>query len=144
MDARRGRAHQAIAYSSDHTYCMHNPNGAECAALYYSRLESAAFFQAAQTASERRAGADAHAPARCQVTQIDHMAAEPTHGPHHPCSSSSWLGARGPLLASGRSSTAEVFTEVAGVYCSLGCQAGTEFMAARGALYGRSPRQRAR
>ena len=93
-----------------HACYMHNPNGAECAALYYSRLESAAFFQAAQTASERRAGADAHAPARCQVTQIDHMAAEPTHGPHHPCSSSSWLGARGPLLASGRSSTAEVFT----------------------------------
>ena len=31
--------------------------------------------------------------------QIDHMATEPTHGPHHPCSSSSWLGARGPLLA---------------------------------------------
>ena len=31
--------------------------------------------------------------------QIDHMAAEPTHGPHHPCSSSSWLGARGPFLA---------------------------------------------
>ena len=30
--------------------------------------------------------------------QIDHMAAEPTHGPHHPCSSSSWLGARGPFL----------------------------------------------
>ena len=33
--------------------------------------------------------------------QIDHMAAEPTHGPHHPCSSSSWLGARGTLLAIG-------------------------------------------
>ena len=33
--------------------------------------------------------------------QIDHMAAEPTHGPHHPCSSSSWLGARGPFLAIG-------------------------------------------
>ena len=31
--------------------------------------------------------------------QIDHVAAEPTHGPHHPCSSSSWLGARGPFLA---------------------------------------------
>ena len=31
--------------------------------------------------------------------QIDHMAAEPTHGPHQPCSSSSWLGARGPSLA---------------------------------------------
>ena len=31
--------------------------------------------------------------------QIDHMAAEPTHGPHHPCSSTSWLGARGRLLA---------------------------------------------
>ena len=31
--------------------------------------------------------------------QIDHMAAEPTHGPHHSCSSSSWLGARGPFLA---------------------------------------------
>ena len=30
--------------------------------------------------------------------QIDHMAAEPTHGPHHPCSSSSWLGAGGPCL----------------------------------------------
>ena len=33
--------------------------------------------------------------------QIDHMAAEPTHRPHHPCSSSSWLGARGTLLAIG-------------------------------------------
>ena len=33
--------------------------------------------------------------------QIDHMAADPTHGPHHTCSSSSWLGARGPLLAIG-------------------------------------------
>ena len=33
--------------------------------------------------------------------QIDHMAAEPTHGPHHPCTSSSRLGARGPLLAIG-------------------------------------------
>ena len=33
--------------------------------------------------------------------QIDHMAAEPTHGPHRPCSSSSWLGARGPFLAIG-------------------------------------------
>ena len=32
--------------------------------------------------------------------QIDHMAAEPTHGPHHKCSSSSWLGARGPDIAS--------------------------------------------
>ena len=31
--------------------------------------------------------------------QIDHMAAEPTHGPHHPCTSSSRLGARGTLLA---------------------------------------------
>ena len=31
--------------------------------------------------------------------QIDHMAAEHTHGPHHPCTSSSWLGARGTLLA---------------------------------------------
>ena len=31
--------------------------------------------------------------------QIDHMAAEPAHGPHYPCSSSSWLGARGPFLA---------------------------------------------
>ena len=30
--------------------------------------------------------------------QIDHMAAEPTHGPHHPCTSSSRLGARGTLL----------------------------------------------
>ena len=27
--------------------------------------------------------------------QIDHMAAEPIHGTHHPCSSSSWLGASG-------------------------------------------------
>ena len=33
--------------------------------------------------------------------QIDHMAAEPTHGPHHPCTSSSWLGDRGTLLAIG-------------------------------------------
>ena len=33
--------------------------------------------------------------------QIDHMAAEHTHGPHHPCTSSSRLGARGPLLAIG-------------------------------------------
>ena len=33
--------------------------------------------------------------------QIDHMAAEPTHGPHHPCTSSSRLGARGTLLAIG-------------------------------------------
>ena len=33
--------------------------------------------------------------------QIDHMAAEPTHGPHQPCTSSSWLGARGALLAIG-------------------------------------------
>ena len=31
--------------------------------------------------------------------QIDHMAAEPTHGPHHTCTSSSRLGARGTLLA---------------------------------------------
>ena len=31
--------------------------------------------------------------------QIDHMAAEPIHEPHHPCSSSSWLGAKGPFLA---------------------------------------------
>ena len=31
--------------------------------------------------------------------QIDHMADEPTHGPHHPCTSSSRLGARGTLLA---------------------------------------------
>ena len=31
--------------------------------------------------------------------QIDHMAAEHTHGPHHPCTSSSRLGARGTLLA---------------------------------------------
>ena len=31
--------------------------------------------------------------------QIDHMAAEPTHGPHHSCSSSSWLGASDPFLA---------------------------------------------
>ena len=30
--------------------------------------------------------------------QIDHMAAEPTHGPHHPCTSSSRLGARGTLI----------------------------------------------
>ena len=44
---------------------------------------------------------------KCRVTlllrdvdygQTDHMAAEPTHGPHHSCSSSSWLGARGPFL----------------------------------------------
>ena len=33
--------------------------------------------------------------------QLDHMAAEPTHGPHQPCTSSSWLGARGTLLAIG-------------------------------------------
>ena len=33
--------------------------------------------------------------------QIDHMAAEPTHGPHHPCTSSSRLGARGTWLAIG-------------------------------------------
>ena len=33
--------------------------------------------------------------------QIDHMAAEPTHGPHHPCTSSSRLGARGTLLPIG-------------------------------------------
>ena len=33
--------------------------------------------------------------------QIDHMAAEHTHGPHHPCTSSSRLGARGTLLAIG-------------------------------------------
>ena len=33
--------------------------------------------------------------------QTDHMAAEPTHGPHHPCTSSSWLGASGPFLAIG-------------------------------------------
>ena len=31
--------------------------------------------------------------------QIDHMAAEHTHGPHHTCTSSSRLGARGTLLA---------------------------------------------
>ena len=31
--------------------------------------------------------------------QIDHMAAELIHGPHHPCSISSWLRARGTLLA---------------------------------------------
>ena len=31
--------------------------------------------------------------------QIDHKAAEPTHGPHQPCTSSSWLGAGGTLLA---------------------------------------------
>ena len=31
--------------------------------------------------------------------QIDHMAAEHTHGPHQPCTSSSWLGARDILLA---------------------------------------------
>ena len=45
---------------------------------------------------------------KCRVTlllrdvdcgQTDHMAAEPTHGPHHSCSSSSWLGAGGPFLA---------------------------------------------
>ena len=36
--------------------------------------------------------------------QIDHMAAEPTHGPHHPCTSSSRLGARGTLLASANGS----------------------------------------
>ena len=30
--------------------------------------------------------------------QIDHMAAEPTHGPHHPFTSSSWLRARGPFF----------------------------------------------
>ena len=41
--------------------------------------------------------------------QIDHMAAEPTHGPHHPSSSSSWLGAGGPLLAIGNVS---LWTEV--------------------------------
>ena len=33
--------------------------------------------------------------------QIDHKAAEPTHGPHQPCTSSSWLGVRGTLLAVG-------------------------------------------
>ena len=34
--------------------------------------------------------------------QTDHiMAAEPTHGPHHPCTSSSWLGTSGPFLAIG-------------------------------------------
>ena len=33
--------------------------------------------------------------------QIDHMAAEPTHGPHHSCSSSSWLGASDPFLGIG-------------------------------------------
>ena len=33
--------------------------------------------------------------------QIDHMAAEHTHGPHHPCTSSRWPGARGPFLAIG-------------------------------------------
>ena len=32
--------------------------------------------------------------------QID-LAAEPTHGPHHPCTSSSRLGARGTLLPIG-------------------------------------------
>ena len=31
--------------------------------------------------------------------QIDHMAAKPTHGPHHSCSSSSWLGASDRFLA---------------------------------------------
>ena len=31
--------------------------------------------------------------------QTDHVAAESTHGPHHSWSSSSWLGARGPFLA---------------------------------------------
>ena len=30
--------------------------------------------------------------------QIDYMAAEPIHGTHHPCSSSSWLGASGLQL----------------------------------------------
>ena len=34
--------------------------------------------------------------------QTDHiMAAEPTHGPHHPCTSSSWLGTSGLFLAIG-------------------------------------------
>ena len=33
--------------------------------------------------------------------QNGHMAAEHTYGPHHPCTSSSWLGARGTLLAIG-------------------------------------------
>jgi len=33
------------------------------------------------------------------LDEIDHMAAEPTHGPHHSCSSSSWLGASDPFLA---------------------------------------------
>ena len=33
--------------------------------------------------------------------QIDHMAAEHTHRPHQPCTSSSWLGVRGTLLAVG-------------------------------------------
>ena len=40
--------------------------------------------------------------------QIDHMAAEPTHGPHHPCTSSSRLGARGTLLAIAMSICPEV------------------------------------
>ena len=35
------------------------------------------------------------------LDQFDHMAAEPTHGPHHSCSSSSWLGASDPFLAIG-------------------------------------------
>ena len=31
--------------------------------------------------------------------QIDHVAAEPIHGIHHPCNSSSWLGASARMLA---------------------------------------------
>ena len=38
--------------------------------------------------------------------QIDHMAAEPTRGPHHPCTSLSWLRARGTLVAIGNVSLA--------------------------------------
>ena len=59
--------------------------------------------------------------------QIDHMAAEPTHGPHHPCTSSSRLGARGTLLAianvslNGGSSTWEHVT-TAGSFLRGGCR----------------------
>ena len=48
--------------------------------------------------------------------QIDHMAAEPTHGPHHPCTSSSRLGAEGTLLAIGNVQLpggSKVYTETA-------------------------------
>ena len=50
--------------------------------------------------------------------QIDHMAAEPTHGPHHPCTSSSRLGARGTLLAIGPLAMSN-WTEEAVPDCSL-------------------------